>query len=422
VRVHVEDGRHFLQTTRERFDLITGEPPPPKLAGVVGLYTREHFELVHERLAQGGVATWWLPANGLLEADTKAIVRAFCAAFSDCSLWRGAGLDWMLAGTRGAVGPGTRERFERQWADAAVATEMATLGVETPAQLGALFIADADDLREIAGDLPPLDDDHPKRLSRELAGPARTAPIYAPWLDVDLARERFARSRWIERLWPAPLREETLAAFDVQRQIDRYFAREVGDPVDELPEIHRLLAETGLRALPLWLLGSHPDEQRALRIAEAKGAGGGPVEYGLALAALANRDYAGAARRFARALLRGQPARPALHLRIYALCMAGRLKEAEALAQRLAGAPALEGSDLAALRFLRETFGLAAPVPGADAAASAIRPRAWPRSRQRRRAGRRRSPPKGRTGFPRPSGARARPRRSSARSCSWSRS
>src|SRR4029453_1167983 len=28
VRVHVEDGRYFLQTTAERFDLITAEPPP----------------------------------------------------------------------------------------------------------------------------------------------------------------------------------------------------------------------------------------------------------------------------------------------------------------------------------------------------------------------------------------------------------
>ncbi len=43
VRVHVEDGRYFLQTTPERFDIITGEPPPPKMAGIVNLYTQEYF-------------------------------------------------------------------------------------------------------------------------------------------------------------------------------------------------------------------------------------------------------------------------------------------------------------------------------------------------------------------------------------------
>jgi spermidine synthase len=41
VRTHVEDGRFFLQTTSRRYDLITGEPPPPKMAGVASLYTRD---------------------------------------------------------------------------------------------------------------------------------------------------------------------------------------------------------------------------------------------------------------------------------------------------------------------------------------------------------------------------------------------
>lgn len=43
VQVHLEDGRFFLQTTDERFDLITGEPPPPRTPGTVNLYTREYF-------------------------------------------------------------------------------------------------------------------------------------------------------------------------------------------------------------------------------------------------------------------------------------------------------------------------------------------------------------------------------------------
>ena len=71
VHVHVEDGRHFLQTTGRRFDLITGEPPPPKLAGIVSLYTREYFSLVRERLTERGITTYWLPVTGLLPSDAK---------------------------------------------------------------------------------------------------------------------------------------------------------------------------------------------------------------------------------------------------------------------------------------------------------------------------------------------------------------
>ena len=91
VRVHVEDGRQYLQTTAARYDLITGEPPPPHGAGVVNLYTLEYFQLMRSRLAPGGIVTYWLPVGQLLAGDTRAILGAFCGAFSDCSLWGGTG-------------------------------------------------------------------------------------------------------------------------------------------------------------------------------------------------------------------------------------------------------------------------------------------------------------------------------------------
>jgi predicted membrane-bound spermidine synthase len=49
VRLHLEDGRYYLQTTTARFDLITGEPPPPGTPGTVNLYTREYFQLSRGR-------------------------------------------------------------------------------------------------------------------------------------------------------------------------------------------------------------------------------------------------------------------------------------------------------------------------------------------------------------------------------------
>ena len=57
VKVHVEDGRYFLLTTPRKFDLITGEPPPPRVAQTVNLYTREYFQLIHDRLAEHGITT-----------------------------------------------------------------------------------------------------------------------------------------------------------------------------------------------------------------------------------------------------------------------------------------------------------------------------------------------------------------------------
>ena len=166
VRVHVEDGRFFLQTTDERFDLITAEPPPLRGAGITNLYSREYFQLAHDRLREGGVMTYWLPVNQLWLSETKAIIRGFCDAFPDCSLWSGAGLQWMLAGTRGLHGPVAEEQFTAQWRDPLVAPELAALGFEQPEALGATFLADAATLAERTRGVPPLDDDHPGRISR----------------------------------------------------------------------------------------------------------------------------------------------------------------------------------------------------------------------------------------------------------------
>jgi spermidine synthase len=229
VTVHVEDGRFFLQTTQRRFDLITGEPPPPKAAGIVNLFTKEYFQLLRDRLADGGIATYWLPVHSLLEHETKAIIRAFCEAFEDCSLW-GSRFNWMLVGTRGARGPVSAGQFARQWRDPVVGPDLRALGFELPEQFGALFLVDADDLRALTRDTPPLDDDHPKRLGRRATFPRRLRPVYAPWMDVELARERFRASSIVKRLWQEPLRTTSLDYFPHQEVINGHVLRDRGDP------------------------------------------------------------------------------------------------------------------------------------------------------------------------------------------------
>ena len=129
VTVHVEDGRFFLQTTRRRFDLITGEPPPPKLAGIVNLYTRDYFQLLHDRLTEGGMVTYWLPGHSLSEADAQVITRAFLEVFEDATLWQGWGLNMMLVGTRGGERAPVSEAWFRRAADAGHTRAMVRLAL-----------------------------------------------------------------------------------------------------------------------------------------------------------------------------------------------------------------------------------------------------------------------------------------------------
>jgi spermidine synthase len=87
VRVVFNDGRNFLRTTRERFDVITADPIHPWSGGASYLYTAEYFRLAAARLNPGGVICQWLPIYELTPDDLRAVVRSFSAGFRHVMLW-----------------------------------------------------------------------------------------------------------------------------------------------------------------------------------------------------------------------------------------------------------------------------------------------------------------------------------------------
>jgi spermidine synthase len=102
VEIVFDDARHFLATTRERFDIITSDPIHPWVRGNSMLFSREYYEIVASKLKPGGIATQWVP---LYETSEKAIqiqMRTFIDAFPNGTVWNtaagGGGYDVVLAG------------------------------------------------------------------------------------------------------------------------------------------------------------------------------------------------------------------------------------------------------------------------------------------------------------------------------------
>ena len=297
VRVHVEDGRFFLQTTRRRFDLITGEPPPPKAAGIVNLYTQEYFTLMRARLTPEGLATYWLPVQELDPPDAKAIVRAFCGAFPDCTLWTGSAAEWMLVGSGGGGTVPSAEEFARQWEDPVVGSKLRAVALESPGHLGALFLGDAAWLAEYTRDTPPLTDDRPYRMSSRF--PLKVHPDFLPVMDAEATRERFLRSEWVARNWPEVWRRDTAAAFREQAITNATLLASYGGPrVPTLALLHEALTRTSLRAVPMLLLATSEVDQGIADRAWARGERRPELEYLFGVRALSRREYAEAARRF----------------------------------------------------------------------------------------------------------------------------
>ena len=51
----IQDGRAHLNLTRETYDVIISEPSNPWMAGLASLFTKDFFDLAHDRLEQGGI-------------------------------------------------------------------------------------------------------------------------------------------------------------------------------------------------------------------------------------------------------------------------------------------------------------------------------------------------------------------------------
>ena len=82
-----DDARHFLQTTTEKFDIITSDPIHPWVRGAATLYSLEYLQLVREHLKPGGVVTQWVPLYETDERSVKSQIGTFASVFPDTTLW-----------------------------------------------------------------------------------------------------------------------------------------------------------------------------------------------------------------------------------------------------------------------------------------------------------------------------------------------
>ena len=334
MHVHIEDGRYFLQTTNRQFDLITGEPPPPGIAGVENLYSREYFQLIYDRLADRGIVTYWLPLADLSDVGSKAILRAFCDVFDDCSLWNGSGTNLMMVGTRPlrpGQAPVSEEQFTRQWKTPTIAEEMKRLGIERPEQLGALFIGDAAFVRALVDDSPPLTDDRPKVIEAPSSSQEESTRLLASLTDTGAARTRFQTSPLVAGLWPASLIMSSVPYFDVQHVIDAHMYGRLVSQSLALEDVHQVLTGSTLATPVMWRLASNADIQRVVASATPDELANPLLQYHLAVRLLSERNYRAAADAFERATASPQVRDNAFVLYVYALCMSGQRTAAQSI-------------------------------------------------------------------------------------------
>jgi spermidine synthase len=145
VQVRIDDGRHYLLTTKERFDAITVDPLDPWVKGAANLYTNEFLEVARQRLNPGGVVTMYIQLFETNQEAVKSAVATFFEVFPNGTIWgntyQGRGHDMLLLGQVSPLRIDLDEMDQRLRRPEfhKVAQSLAEVGMDSPVDLFATY-------------------------------------------------------------------------------------------------------------------------------------------------------------------------------------------------------------------------------------------------------------------------------------------
>lgn len=87
--VFVDDARHWLLASDDRFDVIVSDLFVPWQSQAGYLYTTDHYRLVRARLQEGGLFCQWLALNQVGRREFEIITDSFASVFPVTTVWWG---------------------------------------------------------------------------------------------------------------------------------------------------------------------------------------------------------------------------------------------------------------------------------------------------------------------------------------------
>ncbi len=131
VHIVLQDGRNHLLTTSKQYDVITGEPPPPRTAFTVNLYTRDFYRQVHNRLKPGGKFVQWIPLHSQSLEEVEMHLKTFLAEFPHALGWMSVANEVLLLGSDQPIELDFK-KLKKQFEDPVVRKAMADIHINSP--------------------------------------------------------------------------------------------------------------------------------------------------------------------------------------------------------------------------------------------------------------------------------------------------
>lgn len=202
--------------------------------------------------------------NQLEVRETRAIINAFGQVFKDMTLWTGAYQDWIMLGTKGRQSSVNADAMQALWIHDASGTELRTIGVLSPAQLGSLFLADSETLRTWAAGVPALTDDFPLLFSTLPFVTRFDIMAYDDLMNSRASWQRFQSSSWVKKMWPDELIAPARPFFETRDLLHSLLLAQ-GKCIPA-SEFERCRDRTLLHPILHWAMGSCDDAERILSL------------------------------------------------------------------------------------------------------------------------------------------------------------
>lgn len=156
----LQDGRNHLLTTKKQYDIITGEPPPPRTAFTVNLYTRDFYEQAKARMKPGGLMVQWVPLHSQSAREVDMHFSTFLSVFPHAIAWMSVANEIMLLGSDQPIEIDYKKLQERMQ-EPVVKKLMKDIQIESPNALLANIWFLEKEMLALSENLPMITDNQP---------------------------------------------------------------------------------------------------------------------------------------------------------------------------------------------------------------------------------------------------------------------
>ena len=99
----IGDGREFLLTGKQRYDLVVSEPSNPYRAGIASLFTREYYEAIAQKLNRGGLFAQWMQAYDMDLRTIQIFYATVSSVFPQIETWQTQSGDLLLIASKDPI-------------------------------------------------------------------------------------------------------------------------------------------------------------------------------------------------------------------------------------------------------------------------------------------------------------------------------